>query len=213
MNEIPLTEAVIRILIAIAIGAVIGAEREYREKAAGLRTIMLVSLGAALFSIYAASPDRRWENPQLAAGIVTGVGFLGAGVILHQRGHVIGLTTAASVWVAAALGMGAGLGLYALCALSTGLVLLILWLLPRLDWVGKLRDSRTYEITTPYDMERYQALCQRFSAAHLKITKHYLAKRGSDMVGTWHTYGKTDDHRRLMHQLLNDPDVKIVDVS
>jgi len=213
MSEISLLEAIVRILVAVLVGAVIGAEREHREKGAGLRTMILVSLGAALFTLYAASADHSWQNPQLAAGIVTGIGFLGAGVILHERGHVTGLTTAASVWLVAALGMGAGLGLYALCALSTALALVVLWLLPRLDWLGRARTIYTYEITAAYEPARYEAICRRFAASDLKVAKHYVARRGPDMVAVWHTYGRPENHMRVMQQFLNDPEVQAFDVS
>lgn len=213
MNEIALAEAVLRIMVAVLVGGLIGAEREHREKGAGLRTMTLVSLGAALFTLYATGPDYRWLNPQLASGIVTGIGFIGAGVILHERGQVTGLTTAASVWLVAALGMAAGLGLYPLCALSTALALVVLWMLPRLDWLGKARTNYTYEVTAPYDPAQYDAFCQRFTAAGLRIAKHYLGRAGSDMVGVWHTLGRPEDHLRVMHLFVSDPGVKVFRVS
>ncbi len=119
---------VLRVLLALALGAVIGYERERRGKGAGLRTHMLITLGAALFtvvSIYAFGRDYA----RLAAGIVTGIGFLGAGTIIkNEQGGVSGLTTAASIWVAAAVGVACGTGLYIVATVTTLLTLVILLL-------------------------------------------------------------------------------------
>jgi putative Mg2+ transporter-C (MgtC) family protein len=119
----------LRLLLAAALGAVIGYQRERAQKPAGLRTHTLISTGAALFtiaSIYgfgvAADPSR------LAAGIVVGIGFLGAGSIIRTREHVVGLTTAATIWVVAAIGLAAGAGLYIISTITTAIVLIILLL-------------------------------------------------------------------------------------
>jgi putative Mg2+ transporter-C (MgtC) family protein len=103
-----LTENVIKIGIAILIGGIIGAERESRDKAAGFRTIILITVGSALFTIFSASMDRGFTRTRMAANIVTGIGFLGAGAIVREHGRIGGLTTAATIWLSAALGMGIG---------------------------------------------------------------------------------------------------------
>jgi putative Mg2+ transporter-C (MgtC) family protein len=113
-----------RLLMACAMGAVVGMEREWRHKASGLRTNMLLCLGCALFTVLSAalagpnSPNRG----QVAANIVQGVGFLGAGLILHTRSRVLGLTSAATIFVVAAIGMACGAGLYLEAALATAIV-------------------------------------------------------------------------------------------
>ena len=99
----------IYLLIALAIGAVIGAEREYRSKSAGLRTMIIVSLSSCLFTIL--SLKIGVENPdRLAANILTGLGFLGAGVIFKEENRISGITTATTIWMTAALGMAVGAG-------------------------------------------------------------------------------------------------------
>jgi len=117
---------VLRLLLACALGMAIGLERELAGKAAGFRTHTLVCLGAALFtlvSIYAFNADMA----RVAAGVVTGVGFLGAGAIMHREGGIIaGLTTAASIWAVAAIGLTAASGLYWLAGTATALALLLL---------------------------------------------------------------------------------------
>lgn len=136
MNEllraVPL-ELMARILAGFVLGATVGLERERRSKAAGLRTHMLVSGGAAIFTIASFAiftTEGTVRDPtRIAAQIVTGVGFLGAGAILRSGGSVSGLTTAASIWVAAGLGMLAGGGAYAL-ALTSALLTIVTMRLP-----------------------------------------------------------------------------------
>ena len=123
-----------RLLMATALGGAIGFERELTGKAAGLRTHILICLGAALFTIMSLqlpSPITpalpRGDISRIAANIVTGVGFLGAGAILQSQGQIRGLTTAATIWVVAAIGMAAGAGEYVIAAGTVTLVLVVLW--------------------------------------------------------------------------------------
>ena len=129
------TEEALRLAAAVLAGGVLGLNRNLRGKAAGLRTHALVALGAALVMIVTAHLTRSdaGEATRTVQGIITGIGFIGAGVILHPRqlegdarGGVRGLTTAASVWVAAGLGTASGAGLWSLVLLATGLTLLVL---------------------------------------------------------------------------------------
>lgn len=115
---------VARMLIACAMGAVIGWERERRHKASGLRTNMLICMGAALFTTLSAvlAGDLSPNRGQVASNIVQGIGFLGAGLILHSRSRVLGLTSAATVWVVAAIGMACGTGLYIEAIFATVIV-------------------------------------------------------------------------------------------
>ena len=126
-------EFILRIFVAALLGGAIGLEREYRAKEAGMRTHFLVALGSALFMIVSAygfegalgSPEHRWDVSRVAAQVVSGIGFIGAGtIIFHKSENVVrGLTTAAGLWVTAAIGLACGGGLYILAAASTFLVL------------------------------------------------------------------------------------------
>jgi putative Mg2+ transporter-C (MgtC) family protein len=130
-------EALLRLALAAVLGAAVGFERELREREAGLRTHLLVSLGSALFTIASAYGFRdflveggalvRTDPTRIAAQIVTGIGFLGAGAIIRQGLSVRGLTTAATLWVVAAIGLTTGAGYYSAAVITTGLVLLSLW--------------------------------------------------------------------------------------
>ena len=138
-----LTRIVIRLLLAAALGAVLGYERERRGKAAGLRTHMLVAIGAALFVLVPQQGGMAVADmSRVIQGIVTGVGFLGAGAIIkHAPEHSVqGLTTAAGVWMTAAIGIACGLGREATAVLSTMLALAVLTAVPHL--VGRGDDAR-----------------------------------------------------------------------
>lgn len=127
-------EMVLRLLLAVGLGALIGLEREHARKAAGLRTHLLVCVGAALFTI--ASIYGFGENAdaaRVAAGVVAGIGFLGAGAIISTRGGLLaGLTTAASIWAVAAIGLAAGAGLYIPATVATVIIVIILMLPKRI---------------------------------------------------------------------------------
>lgn len=137
-----LTRLVVRLLLAALLGGVLGYEREHKGKAAGIRTHMLVALGAALFVLV---PQQAGMNvadmSRVIQGIVTGVGFLGAGAIIkqHSEENVQGLTTAAGVWMTAAIGIACGLGRETTAVLSTLLALAILSLVPR--WFDSKRND------------------------------------------------------------------------
>ena len=132
MPDVATADAVVRLLAAAGLGAALGVERELNAQPAGFRTHLLVSLGAALFTV--AGADLADADPaRVAAQVVTGIGFLGAGAILRDGGTVKGLTTAASLWVTAAVGLACGLGSILLAALASGLALLALVLLKLLE--------------------------------------------------------------------------------
>ena len=126
-------EFILRIFVAALLGGAIGLEREYRAKEAGFRTHFLVALGSALFMIVSAygfegalgTPEHRWDVSRVASQVVSGIGFIGAGtIIFHKSENVVrGLTTAAGLWVTAAIGLACGGGMYVLSIASTFLVL------------------------------------------------------------------------------------------
>ena len=124
METVLTLETFVSLLLAVALGAIVGIEREKSHKPAGLRTHMLVSLGACLFTMMSTSFGA--QPAQVAGGIVAGIGFIGAGTIWAEKDKVQGITTAASLWATAAIGLTAGIGDYLLAAAVTLLVVLIL---------------------------------------------------------------------------------------
>jgi putative Mg2+ transporter-C (MgtC) family protein len=135
--ELQFGEVLLRVVLAGILGGAIGAEREIREREAGLRTHMLVSIGAALFTLVSAygfsdfhfsnASGITYDPTRIAAQVVTGIGFLGAGAIIRQGLSVRGLTTAASLWVVAAIGLATGAGYYSAALITTVVVLVSLW--------------------------------------------------------------------------------------
>lgn len=137
--EITPGSAVFRLCLSLVLGSLIGLERKSKGQIAGLRTFALISLGATLamvLSIYVPQECMGLKNGdpgRIAAQVITGIGFLGAGAIIQMKGSVRGLTTAAGIWVSAAIGMTVGVGLYWIAILTTALVMLLLTLIERLE--------------------------------------------------------------------------------
>ena len=131
----------LRLTVGLVLGAIIGFERELHRQPAGFRTHSLVSLGAALFTVVSAFGfvGDLVDPTRIAAQIVSGIGFIGAGTILQFRGHIRGLTTAASLWSVAAIGTAAGAGLFVVATVGTALILVILSILDRVEALARRR--------------------------------------------------------------------------
>lgn len=182
LNQLVLSGAVWRrLLVASALGGLVGLEREWRHKDSGLRTNMLICMGSALFTIMSEvlAGDSTPNKGQVAANIVQGIGFLGAGLILHTKSRVLGLTSAATVFVVAAIGMTCGAGMYMGAVIATTLLLLALWAVGFME--GKLswkRYSMLYEVRAEVGstlskeivgVERADALAQGIESARLRM--------------------------------------------
>ena len=141
-TEIPVLDMFIRLLAAAALALLLGLERELRGKAAGLRSHMLVSLGASafiimgmhiLFATAEGDPSARVDPTRIVEGVIGGIGFLGAGSIIQSRGSVQGITTGASIWMAGAVVVACGLGIFALAGMVTLMALIIMAVLGRFE--------------------------------------------------------------------------------
>ena len=121
-------ELALRLLLAAALGSAIGYQRERAGKPAGLRTYALIAIGAALFTIVSIYGFSAGDPSRVAAGVVVGIGFLGAGAIIRREERTAGLTTAATIWAVAGIGLAAGVGLYLVAVIVTAVVLIILFL-------------------------------------------------------------------------------------
>jgi putative Mg2+ transporter-C (MgtC) family protein len=140
--------AIGRLLMACLLGGIVGLEREASHKAAGVRTNLLICMGSAFFTLLSAilAGDGNPDKGRVASNIVQGIGFLGAGLILHNRSRVSGLTSAASVFVVASIGMACGAGLYAAAAIAAGIVIVSLQLVGFLERRANLKSyTRIYE--------------------------------------------------------------------
>lgn len=191
------------ILISIFIGLLIGAEREYRNKSAGLRTFILVSFGSCLFTIL--SLKIGVQNPdRLAANIITGIGFLGAGVIFKDDNKIGGVTTATTIWATASLGMAVGSGKIILAFLGMILVLLILSFLTYLqDYIDNHHKIREYRITTS-SQDDFKYCETLFKENHLKFIILKQQYNDEKLSTTWRITGKNIHHQDLVSQLMED---------
>ena len=133
-----------KLLIALLIGAIIGAEREYRTKSAGFRTVILITVGSCLFTMIS---NLMSNDARVASNIVTGIGFLGAGAIFKEGTNIKGLTTATTIWISAAIGMAVGIGQYTFAFSALGIVMVVLlgfsWL-PH--WIESVNSELNYLI-------------------------------------------------------------------
>jgi putative Mg2+ transporter-C (MgtC) family protein len=198
-----------KLLLALLLGGLIGAEREFRDKAAGFRTLIFICCGATLFTIFSLKLGGDSDAARIAAQIVSGVGFLGAGVILREGGRVIGLTTASTIWLAAAIGMGVGSGQFAFASAATGVLLAVLWVFPKVEhWIDNIREERTYEVICALNAEKFGQLENTLRQCGLKVRSRRQVKSGANMVCTWETTGRPRNHERLMKQLVADPEVQ-----
>lgn len=140
----PPSELLLRLLLAVGLGAAIGLEREWRQKPAGLRTNILIAVGAALFTVLSLRLTISGGTPdRIAAQVVTGIGFLGAGAIMRSGQSVHGMTTAATIWVNAAIGMAAGAGEFLIAMLATAVTLVVLVVLPPIEAFFERRARRS----------------------------------------------------------------------
>lgn len=194
----------IRIGAAVIMGMLVGFEREVRAKPAGLRTMILICVGACVFAMV----SQRMGGPgadrtRIAAQIVTGVGFLGAGAILRGRDSVYGLTTAAAIWMVAAVGMAAGFGEFHIAISGTAAIIVVLMffqiIVSRID---EHREIQKYRIATrvkDIGLSEFDAI---FKEAHLTILHRNLYQDGEDNVFTFRARGHTARHIALREKLL-----------
>lgn len=173
-------EYLLRLVLAAVAGGLVGLEREVRGRQAGFRTHLLVAVGSALVMIVSISfVDRRWNHggeinvnvdpARIAYGIMTGIGFLGAGTIIKHGGSVRGLTTAAAMWCVAAVGMAAGFGMYTLTALATLIIVGALWILDYLEEVIPKTRYRTLVIRRAWGPGCVRETVKRLRDAGLRV--------------------------------------------
>ncbi|QIO08224.1 MgtC/SapB family protein [Acinetobacter lanii] len=199
---------VYRLLIALMIGAIIGAEREYRSKSAGLRTMIMVSLSSCLFTILSIRIGLD-SHDRIAANILTGLGFFGAGVIFRDENRISGITTATTIWMTAALGMAAGAGYEWLSLFATLIVLVVLiFLIYVQEWIESLNQARTYRIVCKFKKKtlyQYEELFKHYNMQVIRSVQHKTEER---ITGRWILIGSKENHQKLTAYLLNDSNIQ-----
>ena len=199
---------VLKLVLALLLGGMIGAEREYQDKAAGLRTMIFICVGAALFTVLSRGLSTTGDPGRIAAQVVSGVGFLGAGAILHQRGQVRGLTTAATVWLVAAIGMAVGSDQVALAITVTVIALIVLAVLPRMEQVMTRSHFRSgIEVLCPLRPALVEELREQIAVNGLRIHAERITKSNRNIRCRWLLWGSRAAHDALLQTLLAHEEV------
>ncbi|GAA4316927.1 MgtC/SapB family protein [Mucilaginibacter gynuensis] len=201
------TKDLISILMSVICGGIIGLEREYKHKSAGFRTIVLITLGSTIFTI--ASRHGLKSDDRIAANIITGIGFIGAGVIFKDQFSVRGLTTAAVIWTSAAIGMTVGIGYHALALLLTVVTMCILLLMNRVEkMVSLLQKQRRLNVTfRTADFEQVKNLEEMLSNKQLIADRLQVSKDQDTLTVVWHISGKKAVLLSLNEVLANMPSI------
>ena len=180
---LPLHEIFLRLGFAALLGATIGIERDYHKRPAGIRTSLFVCLGAALFTVLSGELAHRLgdtSGTRIASNLVQGIGFLGAGAILRESGSLVGMTTAATIFVEAAIGMAAGGGFYAVAGFSTGLVLFGLIVMAWITVRANLRPRLIAVRVTASHAENVTSEVQRMLADLNARPQHFRQSMSGD---------------------------------
>lgn len=204
-----LFEYLLPILFSVFVGGIIGIEREYQLKSAGLRTMILVTLGACIFTMLSIGFGDPGSPDRIAANIITGIGFVGAGVIFKEDNRVSGLTTAVTIWICAALGMTIGAGHYQEAAVGSVVVFLLLIMFKYIqDFIDKISVRYTYQITLPYEdgvLDKYEALFREYG---LKSVRGKQWRTGDKYTVIWRVQGAAKKHEICMRILLSDTGIE-----
>ena len=195
-------EPVVKLCISLFLGALIGAEREYKSKVAGFRTIILITVGSTLFTLVAVALMGKSDPSRIASTIITGIGFLGAGVIYKEGSTIRGITTAAVIWVAAAIGMMVGFNLYAISIISVVVVLIILlsfsWLQRYIDRTNREKIYRVHLFSNIDSIQHVKQLIKSFKLSPKVINQ---GKRAGQIYLVIEVDGPVKQHNSLMKAL------------
>lgn len=199
-------EDLIKLLLATLIGMLIGLERERDTKIGGFRTMMLIAMGSAFFTtstLRVLGP----ETGRVVATIVQGVGFLGAGILINERGKIRGITTAATIWVVAALGAGIGLGYYSLSTVGAVLTFMILHeLRPLKKWIDGPNRLYSYRLVLPRT-SLVTPITAKVREFGLTLESKTWGKQDSKLFCLWEISGPEELHQKFAQYLIENPDI------
>ena len=202
-----LQELSIKLALCILLGGAIGAERELRSKSAGFRTIILICMGATLFTII--SEHLGADAGRVAANVVVGIGFVGAGVIFRGDNSVTGITTAATIWVTAGVGMLIGSGYYIAAALAGSTIVAILFLFSYIErGMDRLNQIRNYRLVYKFAFYRTGAVVGVLEKYGLRLRTEHYVKAGDNITGTCRVQGTASQHKAFIAHMLEDVEVQ-----
>jgi len=202
--------AISRLLTASVLGGLIGLEREVKRRSAGVRTNLLICLGAAFFTLLSAvlAGDASPNKGQVASNIVQGIGFLGAGLIIHNRSRISGLTSAASVWVVASIGMACGAGLLAAAAIATVIVIIALEVVGFLERRASIKIySLIYEARGSDQTAMLHCILDAMDKAGEQLGDFAANAIGDLQRVTFTITATKKQHERLRGKLLSEPGI------
>lgn len=193
-----------KFLLAILLCGMIGMERELRAKQAGLKTMIMIGLGSTLFTILSIKIGTG-STDRIASNIVTGIGFLGAGVIFKEENRIKGLTTACVIWIVAAIGMAIGGGYYEQAVGVTIVVLLALVFFPYLErFVERKKTTRDYRIVKKYEHEGLDDYEEYLKTTGLKLSRGPQEMSNGSIKGMWTAVGSPENHQKFVDEMLKD---------
>jgi putative Mg2+ transporter-C (MgtC) family protein len=193
-----------KLLLATLLCGIIGTEREFRGKQAGLKTMIMIGLGATLFTILSIKIGPTSQD-RIASNIVTGIGFLGAGVIFKEDNQVKGLTTACVIWIVAAIGMAVGGGYYEQAIGVTFVVIAALLIFPFVEiFVEHRFTKRVYRIAKKYENESLDIYEESIRTSRLKFHRGKQVLENGIISGTWVATGSPKNHKRFVDKMLRD---------
>ena len=208
------SEILLRLISAIVIGGLIGFEREYRDKAAGFRTMILVTTGSMLLTYLSTIIGGVDDPARITASIVTGIGFLGAGAIIVDKGRIQGMTTASTIWLTAALGVAIGAGEYGLAYISTFVVLTMLWLLPHFEsHLDRRYMHFTYKVTVKSGFDIDDLLDTLHTKHNLSVESIYRTRKDDRVTIEWRAKGHVEELDAVVIELMNNPEILEVSAS
>ncbi|MBC7488106.1 MAG: MgtC/SapB family protein [Cytophagaceae bacterium] len=202
-----------KLIVALIVGGIIGAEREYRSKAAGFRTVILVTLGSCLFTILSIKLGSIDDKSRIAANIVTGIGFLGAGAIYRDKISIRGITTATTIWISAAIGMAIGCGQFSLTIWVTCIAMTILL---SFSWFQRIIDTvnqeKMYKITYDDQPDHIAAVEHLFHLHHLTCFRVKQIKHKDEIVIVYTANGKEKQHGLFLNELYRQNNIRSFEV-
>ncbi len=213
-----LSKAMVRLVLAAVLGGIIGLERELKRKPAGLRTNMFICFGSAMFTILSTELAGKFgigDHTRIAAQIIPGIGFIGAGSILHDKGGVSGITTAATIFVVASIGMAAGGGLYLVAIFSTMLIYLALHLLGILERQLNLKPlTMTYIVTAQRTADELVSEINSILEGQGKeMQAMHLSRSGEMEKMVFRVDGTRHEHKELMNRLRQSTDLSHLETT
>lgn len=206
-------DQLLKIVVALVLGAVLGFEREYKRKAAGIRTMTLICVSSTLFTILSAELGYPASADRVASNILTGVGFIGAGVIFKGDFTIDGITTAATIWIAAALGMAVGMSHYWLATFTLMVSLLTLLGMEQIEFlISRRNDKRTYTIIYYMDQLPAGLLDAKFHELGLKSKKVLSMRRETLIEDKYEVRGRLRSIAQFNDYLLQHPHIREFEV-